>query len=143
LVSKIINGTQAAEILHLSVSQVKRLKKRFVKKGIKVILHGNRGNVSNFAVSKIVKKQVIKIIKTNYRDFGPTLASEKLTTLHKITLSSETIRQIMITEKLWTVKAKTFDELPHVRYARKDCFGQMQQYDGSYHNWFERRLKKS
>lgn len=37
LVAKIINGTQAAEILQLSTRQIRRLKKRFVKKGIKGI----------------------------------------------------------------------------------------------------------
>ena len=35
LAAREINGTQAAEILQLSVRQVKKLKRRFAKKGIK------------------------------------------------------------------------------------------------------------
>lgn len=141
LISKIINGTQAAEILHLSTRQVRRLKGRFIKKGIKGILHKNRGTISSHAVPETKRKAIAKIIKTSYPDFGPTLAAEKLSELHKIHFSSETIRQIMIGEKLWVVKTKRFEEFPHVWRARKDAFGEMQQYDGSYHNWFEGRLK--
>lgn len=143
LVAKLINGTQAAEILQLSVRQVRRLRKRFVKKGVKGILHQSRGTVSNKAVPKAVKKEIIKLIKSNYPDFGPTLAAEKLFELHKINFSNETIRSIMIGEKLWTVKTKSLEEFCHVWRARKDCFGEMQQYDGSYHNWFEGRLKST
>lgn len=142
LVSKLINGTQAAEILQLSTRQVRRLKQRFVKKGIKGILHKNRGKASNHAVPEAGKKAIAKIIKTTYPDFGPTLAAEKLSELHKIHFSNETIRQIMIGQKLWKVKVQNFEEFPHVWRARKDCFGQMEQYDGSYHNWFEGRLHK-
>lgn len=46
----------------------------------------------------------------------------------------------MIEEDLWKVRVQKFEQFPHVWRARKDCFGQMQQYDGSYHNWFEGRI---
>ncbi len=140
LVTKIINGTQAAEILKLSTRQVRRLKKRF-KKGVKGILHRNRGRVSNHSVPETERKAIVKIIKTNYSDFGPTMAGEKLSELHNITMSAETIRKIMINAGLWKVTVKTSEQFPHEWRARKDCFGTMQQYDGSYHNWFEGRLK--
>ncbi len=140
LAAKLINGTAAAEILQLSTRQVRRLKKRFVKKGIKGILHRNRGKASSHAVPEIERKTIVKIIKTTYPDFGPTLAAEKLSELHKIHFSNETIRKIMIGENFWKIKIQKFEQFPHVWRARKDCYGQMQQYDGSYHNWFEGRL---
>jgi len=143
LIAKTINGTQAAEILQLSVRQVKRLKKRFVKKGIKGILHKNRGKASNHSVPESKRKEIIKIIKTSYPDFGPTLACEKLTELHNISLSAQTIRTLMVDNDLWKVKPMASKKFPHVWRARKDCLGQMQQYDGSYHNWFEGRLKNA
>lgn len=141
LVGKVINGTQAAEILLLSVRQVKRLKKRFVKKGVKGILHQNRGKASNHSLPEFTRKEITKIIKTSYPDFGPTLACEKLAELHNISLSTQTIRTLMIGNGLWKVKPVASEKFPHVWRARKDCLGQMQQYDGSYHNWFEGRLK--
>jgi hypothetical protein len=141
LIAKLINGTVAAEILQLSVRQVRRLKRVFIKQGVKGILHKNRGKASNHAVPEAERKTIAKIIKTSYPDFGPTLASEKLSELHKINFCSGTIRQIMIEEKLWKVKIQTVDKFSHVWRARKDYLGEMQQYDGSYHNWFEGRLK--
>jgi transposase len=143
LIAKTINGTQAAEILKLTVRHVKRLKRRFVKKGVKGILHKNRGRASNHAVPESTRKEITRIIKTSYPDFGPTLACEKLTELHNISLSTQTIRTLMINSDLWKVKPMTSEKFPHVWRARKDCFGQMQQYDGSYHNWFEGRLKNA
>jgi transposase len=143
LIAKIINGTQAAEILQLSVRQVRRLKQRFAKKGIKGILHKNRGRVSNHAVPESTRKEITKIIKVSYPDFGPTLACEKLIELHNILLSTQTIRTLMVANDLWKVKPMASEKFPHVWRARKDCFGQMQQYDGSYHNWFESRLKNA
>ena len=140
LVAKLINGTQAAEILQLSTRQVRRLRKRFVKKGVKGILHRSRGMTSTNAVPENTRKEIVKIIQGNYPDFGPTLAAEKLSELHKICFSDETIRQIMIAEDLWKVKVQKFEQFPHCWRARKDCLGEMQQYDGSYHNWFEGRL---
>src|ERR1700729_2361563 len=101
LKDKTINGTQAAAIPQLSVRQVKRLKKRFVKKGIKGILHKSRGQVSNHCVPESKRKEIAKIIKTSYPDFGPTLACEKLTELHGILLSTQTIRTLMINSSLW------------------------------------------
>ena len=49
----------------------------------------------------------------------------------------------MINNDLWRVKHKAQEKLPHVWRARKDCFGEMEQYDGSHHNWFEGRLKNA
>ena len=141
LVAKKINGTEAAQIQQISIRQVRRIKKRFVKKGIKGILHKNRGKQSNHAVPEAKGKIIATIIKTSYKDFGPTLAMEKLSELHDIHFSNETIRQIMIEKDLWKIKVKTSEQFPHEWRARKDCFGQMEQYDGSYHNWFEGRLK--
>lgn len=141
LVAKLINGTQAAEILQLAVRQVRRLKGRFVKQGVKGILHKNRGRASNHAVPERERKAIAKIIKTSYPDFGPTLAAEKLSELHDLTFSNETIRTIMIEQNLWQVKSMASEKFPHVWRQRKDCLGQMEQYDGSYHNWFEGRLK--
>jgi hypothetical protein len=117
------------------------LKKSYDKHGVLGILHKNRGQPSNRACNKQVREAAMKIIKTNYSDFGPTLVCEKLLELHEISLSAETIRTFMIKDKLWNPRPIKVNTNPHTWRARKDCFGQMQQYDGSYHNWFEGRLR--
>jgi hypothetical protein len=143
LIRKEINGTTAGEILQLTVRQVRRLKVRFKKSGLTGILHKNRGKESNHAVPEAERKAIVGIIKTNYPDFGPTLACEKLSERHDITFSTQTIRTLMIGNGLWTARPMILEKFPHVWRARKDNYGQMQQYDGSYHNWLEGRLKNS
>ena len=73
-----------------------------------------------------------------YHDFNPLLAQEHLRDDHEILLSKETVRQLMIKEGLWKPKRKG-ESKKHFWRERKDSYGEMQQFDGSYHNWFEKR----
>jgi hypothetical protein len=41
-------------------------------------------------------------VRERYGDFGPTLATEKLTAQHGCTISRETLRGWMIADGLWT-----------------------------------------
>lgn len=136
-----LTASLAAEVLKLSWRQVMRLKKKFNKKGLLGILHANRGKTSNCKLPLKETTKAMKIVKEKYVDFGPTLANEKLKEIHNITMSTETLRQLMITNKLWISKPIQTEKYPHTWRARKDSFGEMEQYDGSYHNWFESRLK--
>lgn len=133
-----IDGTVAAKKLHLSVRQTKRLKAKVVKLGLKGIIHGNRGRVSHNKTDDTIVTKVKKYLRDTYADFNPLLAQEKLLELHQIKLSKETVRQIMITEKLWRPKKKGVVK-KHFWRERKDNYGEMEQFDGSYHNWFEGR----
>jgi len=41
-------------------------------------------------------------VREHYRDFGPTLAREKLIELHRLAVSKETLRQWMMEAGIWT-----------------------------------------
>ncbi len=88
--------------------------------------------------SKIIEK-VKKLIKGKYSDFGPTFAQEKLEEIHDIKIGTEILRQIMILENLWKPKPRKKSKRKHFWRARKEYFGQMEQFDGCYHKWFEKR----
>ncbi|STF82543.1 Putative transposase [Escherichia coli] len=45
--------------------------------------------------------EALSIIREHYRDFGPTLAREKLEEVHGLVLGKETIRRLMINAGLW------------------------------------------
>lgn len=139
LINNQMNGTNAAKQISLSVRQVKRLKAKVKQFGAKGLIHGNRGKPSNRKIDlKIIAKA--KIFLTNlYSDFKPTFASEKLEERHGIKLGREKVRQIMIEEKLWTSKPKRENFEYRTWRQRKECYGEMQQFDGSYHHWFEER----
>lgn len=139
LIAEKINGTDAATQLHLSVRQTKRLKTRVIKQGVIGIVHGLRGKVSNQRIPKKLLVQAQRLITKHYRDFGPTLATEKLREVHGIKLSVTTIRRLMITEELFKPKSRKQHQAHRSWRERKACYGEMEQFDGSYHHWFEDR----
>jgi hypothetical protein len=77
-----------------------------------------------------------------YADFGPTLATEKLSELHGLGLGVETLRQWMIGAGFW-VRRKDRLKRIHQPRARRDCVGELVQIDGSEHWWFENRGPQS
>lgn len=143
VISKLINGqmngTDAAKQIILSVRHVKRLKAKVKQFGAKGLIHGNRGRNSNRRIDqKIIAKAKI-FLKKHYSDFKPTFASEKLEERHSIKLGREKVRQIMIEEKLWKPKPKKQNKGHRTWRPRKEYYGEMEQFDGSYHQWFPQR----
>jgi hypothetical protein len=138
LISKKIDGSDAAKVLQLSIRQIKRLKSAVKQNGIKGIVHASRGRDSNRRISEKIIKRAKKYLNEIYSDFNPLLAQEHLRDDNRINISKETVRQIMIKEKLWRPKKK-LDIKKHFWRERKDNYGEMEQFDGSYHNWFEGR----
>jgi transposase len=138
LIESRINSTTAANRLNLSVRQVKRLKKKFRQGGHDSLIHGLRGKTGLRKIEKEIEDKIVLIIKEKYYDFGPTMAWEKLSEFHGITLSDETIRAIMIRNNIWHSKKRRRSQYFCWR-DRRSAYGELQQFDGSYHNWFEGR----
>ena len=138
LITKKIDGTEAAKLLNRSIRQVKRIKRIVNEKGIEGVIHGNRGQISHNKIDPKIIARAKKHLKEIYYDFNPLLAREHLRDDNKISLSHETVRQLMIKDKLWKPRKKS-DAKKFFWRERKDNFGEMQQFDGSYHNWFEGR----
>ncbi len=140
LLAKKIDGTEAAKLICLSVRQIKRIKTSVKHLGMKGVIHGNRGRESNRRIDEEIICKVKTYLRKDYYDFNPLLAQEKLFEINKIQLSKETVRRLMITENLWHSKKKR-DVKKHCWRERKDNYGEMEQFDGSYHNWYEGRNK--
>ncbi len=141
LIRKEINGTKASELLDLTVRQIRRIKKKVKNNGPQALIHGNRGRPSNRAIPSKEKSKIVALLHQHYADFGPTFACEKLAELHGIIHDPKTIRAIQITEGLWTPNRKKKREEHRTWRKRKDAFGEMTQFDGSYHDWFEGRCE--
>ena len=138
LLEKRIKQKHAAKQLGISVRQVHRILKRYRKDGPLGLTHKSRGRVSNRLLPEEKREQIINLIKTNYSDFGPTLACEKLLERHGILSSKETVRKLMIAENLWLPKKKRVEEV-HLYRERRLCVGELVQLDGSPHKWFEEK----
>ncbi|MBU0568952.1 ISNCY family transposase [bacterium] len=137
-----INGTDASKQLNLSIRHIRRLKAKVKVSGAAGLIHGNRGQESNRKIKSEIIKKAVEHLKTKYLGFDPTHASEKLDENNNIQLGKETVRQIMIKEKLWTVKPRKQPKQYRSWRARKDNYGKMQQFDGSYHLWLEDRAEE-
>jgi transposase len=137
---KQMSQNEAGRILDLSTRQIKRLLKAYREQGAAGLISKHRGRKGNNRLSERVKKQVLNLLKTKYRGFGPTLAHEKLVEKEKLQLSDESVRQLMIAEELWKPR-KAKKETVHQLRERRACFGELIQIDGSPHDWFEGRAE--
>lgn len=143
LLDKKFKNNQAAKLLDLSVRQIKRLKKAVKEKGAEGLIHKNRGRDSNRKIDSKTIAKAEKYLKEKYSDFKPTFAAEKLEENHQIKLSKEKVRQLMASINLWQIKPRKSTSQYHSWRPRKEAYGEMQQFDGSYHKWFEDRAEEN
>ncbi len=141
LKEKRLTQKEAAGMLRISTRQVKRLWRAYRKKGAKGLVSKRRGKPSNNRLDAGITQQALDLIKEKYEDFGPTLAHEKLTEVHQLQLSRESVRRIMIEEGVWKPK-RAKRPFAHQMRERRACFGELVQIDGSDHDWFEGRGPK-
>jgi hypothetical protein len=135
---KRLTQVKAAHILGISSRQVRNLLTQYRLHGANGLISKRRGQQSNNRISDAVRAAVIECIETNYHDFGPTLAHEKLTEQHGFSFSVEFLRQRMIEAGIWNGKARKAARTHQMR-ERRACFGELVQIDGSPHHWFEER----
>ena len=137
VLERVIKQVEAAEILLLSGRQIRRIVKRIRTEGDRGIVHQSRGRPSNRRTPDKVKNKVIRLYRAQYKDFGPTLASEKLLERDRIEISDETLRKWLLEAGDWK---KTRKARGHRHWReRKSHTGEMLQMDGSHHDWFEGR----
>jgi hypothetical protein len=127
----------AATVLDLSARQVGRLLLRYRDDGGGGLIHKSRGKPSNHRANEGVREYALELVRTQYRDFGPTLAIEALCERHGIKVGRETLRTWMLDAGLWASRKqrKTF----HQPRLRRESYGELVQIDGSEHRWFENR----
>ena len=120
---------------------VRRWKAKVRESGASGLIHGNRGRSSPHRLSKRERVRITTLIKSHYHDFGPTLAAEKLAEGHHLVHDPTTIRDLMVENGLWIPRAKRSGHTIVHRHwrERKAHRGELVQFDGSYHHWFEDR----
>ncbi|PIZ62445.1 hypothetical protein COY16_04335 [Candidatus Roizmanbacteria bacterium CG_4_10_14_0_2_um_filter_39_13] len=143
VLEKKITNDVAAKQLEISVRQVKRLKSKVKTEGIKAVIHGLKGRMGNHQIEPLTKERALTLIKEKYHDFKPTFASEKLAERDGVSVHPETLRLWMIEDNQWKARSHKKTGQHHSWRARKECYGEMEQFDGSYHFWLEDRYNDS
>ena len=136
-----ITQVRAAEILSLSTRQITRLLQKLNQDGVSGMVHASRGQPGHHRHDDLLKSKCLSIISEYLLGFGPTLAHEKLSSMFALDIPVETLRRWMTANGLWIPRSKRLKRPYQPRYNR-DCFGELIQIDGSYHDWFEGRSAK-
>jgi len=140
VLNKKLTQAQAAGQLGLSLRQVKRLCKALAKEGAAGLVSKKRGRASNRQIAATDRDRWLEHVRTQYADFGPTLAREYLRQ-DGFAHSAETLRSWMISAGLWQPKRKR-KARSHSPRPRRPRRGELIQIDGSPHDWFEGRAPK-
>ena len=133
-----LSAREAGKLLELSRRHVFRLLKRYRQEGDVGLIHRLRGRPSNRGHAKRVKTRVLGLYwRPEYRDYGPTLFAEVLLKDHKILVDHETVRRWLMASGGTNVQRR---KRPHrSKRPRRSAIGELVQFDGSDHDWFEGR----
>jgi len=91
----IVISTEAAELLGLSVRQVRRLRAAYRQRGAAALAHGNRGRRPRHALDPAVAARVVELATSTYAGFNRQHLTEMLAEHHGIVLSRPTVHRIL------------------------------------------------
>ena len=129
---------RAAELLSLSVRQVKRLKKRLREQGEAALAHANRGRPSPRRLPSRVRQSVVRLARSTYAGFNDHHLCEKLCEVEGFSFSRETLRRLLRQAGLGSSR-KRRAPAHRQRRLRSAREGELVQLDGSPHDWLEGR----
>lgn len=141
VIDRRLTTKMAAQRLGISDRQCRRLLARYREDGPLGMTSRRRGKSSNNQLPQGLAAYALSIIRERYNDFGPTLACEKLSEIHGVHLSKETVRKLMTQASLWVPRKQRAPKIQQPRY-RRACAGELIQIDGCDHHWFENRGPK-
>jgi transposase len=135
----------AAALMEVSYRQAKRIWRRYRQEGGPGLVHRSAGRPSSRRKPKEVRERALALIREKYsgevgKRFGPTLAAEHLNSDDGLKVHPETLRRWMLEAGLWSRERKP--RTHRKRRERKQHFGELVQFDGSQHAWFEERGSK-
>ena len=122
--------TDACRLIGVGRRQALRLLRGLRQDGASSMVSKRRGRRSNHRLPDAIRELAVTLVRERYGDFGPTLAAEKLASLHGCTVSRETLRQWMIADGLWIDRGHRLPS-PHQPRRRRECLGELVQIDGS------------
>jgi len=137
VLSKRRTEASAAAILGISTRQTRRLIVAYRAGGGASVIHKGRGRASNNRLLEGIREYAVEVVRSNYADFGPSLAAEMLFSKHDLKVSRETLRNRMLADGLWLSRRQRRSF--HQPRLRREAFGALIQIDGSDHRWFENR----
>ncbi len=133
-----MTGAQAAQMLGLSVRQVRRLLAAYREKGAAGLAHGNRGKASARRTPEAIGQRVVELASEEYKDYNDQHFTEELEERYGICLSRSTVRRIRRAAGLGSPRKRRAPR-HRQRRERRAMEGMLLQTDGSDHDWLKGR----
>ena len=128
----------AAEVLGVSLRQVRRLVAAYQRGGAAALRHGNQDRQPAHTISAEVRQRVLALVRTVYHDCNPQHLSELLAEREGLALSRSSLRRILLEAGLYHPRQPAPE--PHrQRRARYAQAGMLVQIDASPHDWLQGR----
>jgi transposase len=127
----------AVKTMRISYRQGIRLYSKYLQEGDAGLIHGNYGRRSNNRTDETILDAALQAYQNRYSDFGPTFAAEKIAEEEGIKIGVSVMRRLLIETGDWQGNRRSKEY--RSRRDRKEYFGEMVQFDGSHHDWFEGR----
>lgn len=140
---RVLNQRAAAEQIGVSTRQFRNLLRAVERAGPSGLLHGNRSQIPVNRKDDALRDRVRHLLTTRYADLPPRHAWEKLTERHHLRISDDWLRGFMADSGLWTPRARRAQPIHRTWRPRRETYGAMAQFDGSYHRWFEDRAPEA
>lgn len=144
LLQKVCDGERSlasvSTTMGVGYRQAKRIYSRYREEGPEGLIHRNVGNPSHRRLDEEFWRTVVQQYLEQYAGFGPTFAAEKLRERDGLDVNHETLRRWLIAEGEWKPKRQRREY--RARRERRRKFGELVQFDGSHHQWFEDRAGK-
>ena len=132
---------EAAELLGVSVRQVRRLKRKVRTGGITNLIHGNAGKPPWNKRRKDVVDHIVTLYETKYTGFNCLHFQDMLKQHEGIVIAREPLRRIFLAHDL--PRKKHHAKRRFERRERKPQAGMLIQQDTSIHDWFSQGTKCS
>lgn len=128
------SNLQAAALLHLSVRQVQRLKRKDRLTGSLSLLHQNRGHRPSNSLDPLTRSLIVQIYRQELAGYNFSHACDVLAEQKNLFVSRSTVSRVLRSEGLRSPKAKRRPKRHRSRDAREHE-GDMAQMDASSFDW--------
>lgn len=128
----------AAQMLGLSVRQVRRLRRRFEAEGAKAVVHASAGRAASNRIDDVTRRRIEKLGRGKYAGFSDAHMHEHLVSSEAVTCSERSVRRVLRAAGLASPRKRRTTR-HRIRRERRSAAGMMLLWDASKHAWLEER----
>lgn len=133
-----LTAAQAAELLGLSLRQVRRLLAGYRVDGVAALVHGNRQRAPSNRLDDELRARLVELASSTYADVNRAHLAELLAEREGIVVAERSLRRVLAEAGLRPVRRRR-PAHHRSRRERMPRAGLLLQVDGSRHAWLEDR----